>query len=55
MPFDALRALGNDAVKMDRPFAGNLDDFRFFAKALPMDTLEKIRQADVKGEVLPFR
>jgi hypothetical protein len=46
-----VRAIGNrqDSAK-DRPFDGNIDDVRFFAKALDADAIEKIRQADLNNE-----
>jgi hypothetical protein len=43
------RTVGGDIVKRDRAFDGLIDDVRFFAKALDSNTLEKIRQADLKN------
>ena len=46
-----VRTIGNrqGAVK-DRPFNGDIDDVRFFAKALDPEAIEKIRLADVNNE-----
>ena len=42
------RAIGNDWAKRDRAFNGGIDDVRFYSKALSSDTLDLIRQADLK-------
>ena len=46
-----LRCIGNTRfTKQDRAFEGNIDDVRFFNQALSAESIEKIRQADVKNE-----
>jgi len=44
------RMIGNDPLRPERAFNGEIDDFRMFSKALEKDDLEKIRAADVKNE-----
>jgi hypothetical protein len=45
------RVIGNmQGPAKDRPFDGEIDDVRFFAKALDSATIEKIRQADLSNE-----
>jgi hypothetical protein len=45
------RTIGNTAgTKKDRPLDGNIDNVRFFSKALDSAAIESIRQADVKNE-----
>ena len=46
------RMIGNDPAKMERAFNGEIDNVRFFTKALDAATLEKIRTADVKNEAI---
>jgi len=48
------RSIGNDASKKERPFQGNIDNLRFFSKALDLQAIELIRQADVKNEAPPL-
>jgi hypothetical protein len=47
---DSKRIIGNRGREMDRPFNGEIDDVRFFTKALDAGTVEKIRQADLKNQ-----
>ncbi|MEI6492330.1 MAG: LamG-like jellyroll fold domain-containing protein [Verrucomicrobiota bacterium] len=42
--------IGNDKNKADRVFNGEIDNVRFFTKALDADAIEKIRGADLKNE-----
>jgi hypothetical protein len=44
--------IGNDTAKTERAFNGEIDNVRFFPKALDQNAIEKIRQADVKNEAI---
>ena len=41
--------IGNDATKTDRMFNGEIDNVRVFRKALDLEAVEKIRQADANN------
>jgi hypothetical protein len=48
------RIIGNGMIATkDRQFDGNIDDLRFYSKALDLAAIEKIRQADLKNEPAP--
>ena len=42
--------IGNDRRTTERAFNGEIDNVRFFPKALAPAAIEKIRQADLKNE-----
>ena len=46
------RSIGNDPSKPERAFSGEIDNVRFFSKALDAATIEKIRAADAKNEAV---
>ena len=46
------RMIGNDPAKQERAFNGDIDNVRFFAKALSQDDLEKIRAADAANQAV---
>jgi len=49
---NASFTIGNDKNKPERVFNGEIDNLRFFTKALDEASLEKIRQADLKNEAI---
>lgn len=44
------RAIGNDPKSGERAFNGDIDNVRFFTKALDAQSIESIRAADLKNE-----
>jgi hypothetical protein len=46
------RAIGNNPMRTERAFLGNIDDVRFYGKALDAAAIEKIRAADVANQAV---